>query len=360
VTLLSCIAPTNTRAAKVSSGIPSPPRCLTHPHVHNYHPHVHNYHPAGEFSLRSNMKYDTIKKNIVLKRFSSIPLADMELVFPEKNVHFSPSTIVNIAITIIGALATLVFSIRGGLSLTSAWTSLTVLAGRVVQVYQTASTQKTEIEKSMGQIVSSRMVASQNAALSSIINDMFSQLTRQIFLAYCILATRPGSSLQELDHACEQILEEQFECKVDFTCEQAVDILRMWGVVRTGSSESDTAGTHGAGGTRVGTRSSSIDSSSHSGRMPWQTSESAPLHTVPPHEAVKKLEQVLLVASTQQSASLVESLSGFGYKIKGVAGTGVARVSDGVGMAERGLKHIGSIGKKKTSRLRRWFVRKSE
>lgn len=247
----------------------------------------------GEFSLRSGMKQSVIQNNIVMKRFSSIPLADMELVFPEKNVHFSPSTTVNIAVTVIGAIATLIFSIRGGLSLTSAWTSFTVLAGRVVQVYQTAATQKTEIEKSMGDIVSRRTVATQGAALSSIVNDMFSQLTRQIFLAYCVLVshTRKGASMTvgQLDVSCERILDREFECTVDFTCEQAVDILKMWRVV----SERDD-------GTLV---------------------------PVSPSAAVRRLEKVLIVASKKQSAtqSVVDSLAGVGATIRGVAEAGVGK-----------------------------------
>ena len=275
------------------------------------------------------MKESVIQNNIVMKRFSSIPLADMELVFPEKNVHFSPSTTVNIAVTIIGAIVTLVISVRGGLSLTSAWTSFTVLAGRVVQVWQTASTQKTEIEKSMGQIVSSRTIATQNAALSSIINDMFSQLTRQIFLAYCVLAANSmreqSLTVGELDQTCERILKEEFECPVDFTCEQAIDILEMWGVV---SESTDT--------------------------------KTPVLVPVDPQMAVKKLEKVLIAASTQQQTSLVDSLAGFGYKIRGVAGAGVGRVTEGVGRVTEGVAGVaGGLAKQRSSRIRNFFRKKN-
>lgn len=234
----------------------------------------------GEFSLRSTMKYDTLCRNIVLKRFSSIPIADMELVFPEKNVHFAPTVLVNIAVTIIGALVTLIATIRGGLSLTRAWTALTVLATRLGQVYQTSSSQKIEIEQSIGKIVSSRQVASQNAALSSIINDMFSQLTRQIFLAYCVLLRHPGVTLKKLDKICEDILEEKFELCIDFTCEQAVEILQRWGIVS---------------------------------QSPEQH-----LTSVPITEAIKKLEEVLIVTSSQQDATFVDSLADLGLRVGSV------------------------------------------
>jgi len=272
----------------------------------------------GEFSLRSNMEERVIQNNIVMKRFSSIPLADMELVFPEKNVHFSPSTMVNIAVTIIGAIVTLILSIRGGLSLTSAWTSLTVLAGRVVQVWQTATTQKTEIERSMGQIVSSRTVATQGAALSSVISDMFSQLTRQIFLAYCVLAAASAKketlTVEQLDQRCERILNDEFECRVDFTCDQALEILSLWGVV----SESTNGGL-------------------------------STLVPVEPQIAVRKLETVLIAASSAQP-SFVDSLAGFRYMMKGVAGAGVGRVTEGVGRVTEGV----AGGARRTSKFFRF------
>lgn len=262
----------------------------------------------GEFSLRSTMKHDTLKRNIVLKRFSSIPIADMELVFPEKNVHFAPTVLVNIAVTIIGAIITLVATIRGGLSLTSAWTSLTVLATRLGQVYQTASSQKVEIEESIGKIVSSRQVASQNAALSSIINDMFSQLTRQIFLAYCVLLKNPGVTVKKLDAICENILQERFEVRIDFTCEQAIQILKKWAMVRT-SSEGH-------------------------------------LTSVSISEAIKRLEEVLIVTSRQQDISIVESLSDLGLRIGSVfKDTGKYGLEAIEGVAKRVPKSLPTIKK---------------
>ena len=284
----------------------------------------------GEFSLRSDMDERVIQNNIVMKRFSAIPLADMELVFPEKNVHFSPSTMVNIAVTIIGAIVTVVLSIRGGLSLTSAWTSFTVLAGRVVQVWQTAATQKTEIERSMGQIVSSRTVATQGAALSSVISDMFSQLTRQIFLAYCVLAAanakRETLTAEELDQRCEGILSDEFECRVDFNCDQALEILGMWEIV----GESTSGG-------------------------------SSTLVPVEPQMAVRKLETVLIATSSQQQ-SFVDSLAGFGYKVKGVAGASVGRVTEGVGRVTEGVGRVTegvAGGARRTSRWLRFRTKRT-
>jgi len=276
----------------------------------------------GEFSLRSTMKHDTLRRNIVLKRFSSIPIADMELVFPEKNVHFAPTVLVNFAVTIIGAIVTLIATMQGGLSWTSAWTSLTILGTRLGQVYQTASSQKVEIEESIGKIVSSRQVASQNAALSSIINDMFSQLTRQIFLAYCVLLKNPGVTLERLDHICEETLLNRFELCVDFSCAQAIEILQKWGMVL------ESQGGH--------------------------------LTSVSIEEGIKKLEQVLIVTSSQQDISLVDSLSDLGLRIGSIfKDTGRYGFGAIEGVAKRVPKALPSI-KKQSGLFHRLFKHKGK
>lgn len=187
--------------------------------------------PRHEFDIKSSMADEAVDRNIVLKRFSSIPIADMEIVFPEKNIHMPPSVLVNIAITLFGAIVTLIATMRGGLSLTSFWTTLTMLGTRMGQVLQTKRSEKSEIERSMGQLLAQRTVASQNAALSSIINDMFSQLVRQVIFAYFVLLKHHGSTMAQLDERCEDILKQTFDLSIDFTCQEAIQVLKKWSIV---------------------------------------------------------------------------------------------------------------------------------
>lgn len=44
----------------------------------------------GEFDIINDSNSDFLKRNIVLKRFCSIPIADLELIFPEKKVFMPP------------------------------------------------------------------------------------------------------------------------------------------------------------------------------------------------------------------------------------------------------------------------------
>lgn len=67
----------------------------------------------GEMDLIKEADPAFSKRNLVLKRFSSIPIADLELVFPEKKVYMPPQVIVNMAVSIIGALVAIFSALKG-------------------------------------------------------------------------------------------------------------------------------------------------------------------------------------------------------------------------------------------------------
>lgn len=192
---------------------------------------------TGEFDIQSNISPEIRKRNIILKRFRSIPIADMELVFPEMNIKLPPSVLVNIAVALIGALIALITALRGGLSWAAGWTTITMLGTRLGQVYNTAATQKVAIEKSVQRLLQERTVASQGAALSTIITDMRNQQIRQMLIAYFVLLAQPTTA-DDLDYRCEQVLREKFSLSVDFTCEKALPVLIKWGLVTTADESS--------------------------------------------------------------------------------------------------------------------------
>lgn len=193
----------------------------------------------GELDLVSNIDENILKRNIVVKRFRSIPIADMELVFPEKNIHLPPQVLLNIGITLLGAVLTVFSMIRGGLSYSVMWTMLTMLGTRLGQVYNTAITQKTTIERSMQKLLYEHNVASSDSAISSIIDDMYRQQTRIVIIAYCMLLYASWNNLsmnmEQLDEACEDMLRRRFSLNVDFTCEKSIKIMQKWGIVSIGS-----------------------------------------------------------------------------------------------------------------------------
>lgn len=54
-----------------------------------------------------------LQRNIIMKKFSSIPIADLELIFPEKKIYMPPQVFLNMVITVVGALVTIMTALRG-------------------------------------------------------------------------------------------------------------------------------------------------------------------------------------------------------------------------------------------------------
>ena len=93
-----------------------------------------------------------------------------------------------------------------------------MLGSRLGQLYTTAAMQRTTIERAMQNLLYNRTVASQEAVVASLTDEMARQRTRELLIAYLILALE-GKSMTptELDAKCESFLSSQFGLTVDFT-----------------------------------------------------------------------------------------------------------------------------------------------
>jgi len=61
-----------------------------------------------EMDLIKDADPEFVKRNLVVKRFASIPISDLELVFPDKKIYLPPQMMVNLVVTIVGALVTVI------------------------------------------------------------------------------------------------------------------------------------------------------------------------------------------------------------------------------------------------------------
>jgi Protein of unknown function (DUF3754) len=56
---------------------------------------------------------DLKRRNIHIRRYQDIPMADTELIFPDKNIYLKPFTIITMIITIVGGIAAAASAISG-------------------------------------------------------------------------------------------------------------------------------------------------------------------------------------------------------------------------------------------------------
>lgn len=94
------------------------------------------------------------------------------MVFPDKKIFMPPQVLVNMIISVVGILVTVITAISRGLSFKVVGPTLTMLATRAFSVYTTYNIQVTTIGRAMQRILYERTVASQRAVLSSLTEDM--------------------------------------------------------------------------------------------------------------------------------------------------------------------------------------------
>lgn len=185
----------------------------------------------GEFDIQRPADPAFLRRNLIVKRFASIPIADLELVFPDKKVYMPPQVLLNMIIALVGIVTMVVTTLKGGLAWKVVWPMLTALGSRAAQIYTTANVQRTTIQRAMQKLIYDRTMASQEAVLSSLTEEMARQRTRELMVAYGVLAAAPMPLTPgELDDRCEVFLEQQFGLVVDFTTEDALPTLLEWGL----------------------------------------------------------------------------------------------------------------------------------
>ncbi|KAL6782286.1 CGL64A [Auxenochlorella protothecoides x Auxenochlorella symbiontica] len=181
-----------------------------------------------------------LERNIVIRHFSQIPLADLEMVIPDKTVFVPPMVFVQLMVTAITGLVTALSMLAGSDKLTGAvaYSALALLASRAYQMYSAALFRKTAIERQIQKILFERSTAAQEKVVAALVDEMNKQHTRELLICYCVLLESSKlMTADELDSQCEQYLSREFGLKVDFTCESALPTLLEWGIITEGSTD---------------------------------------------------------------------------------------------------------------------------
>ncbi|PSC73998.1 ammonium transporter [Micractinium conductrix] len=202
--------------------------------------------PANEVDIIQEANPKFMQRNIVLKQFRGIPLADLEMVMPEKKIFVPPKVFVEMAVTLIGGLIAAFSTLKAGHKLGLDWgaakTAITLFAGRAGQVYTSAMAQKMTIEHAMGKMLYNRTVGSGTVVLNGLVDSVCRQRVREIFVCYCVLLdSKAPLTAVELDQKCEGFLARQFGCKIDFCCEEALPAIMKWGLAAEGADGKLTA-----------------------------------------------------------------------------------------------------------------------
>lgn len=185
--------------------------------------------PLQEFAERLK------RRNIHIKHFEGIPIADTELIFPEKTIFLKPITIIQLAVTLITGLVAAFATLWGHrMSMTVIMSFIVVLGGRASQVYFSANMQRQTMSDAMTKALYEKTRDSQEGVLHRVFEDMTDQHVKESILAYTILLTSAtGRALDEdeLDEQCEAYLAQRFGQRLDFDISGSLASLLSAGVV---------------------------------------------------------------------------------------------------------------------------------
>jgi hypothetical protein len=170
---------------------------------------------------------------LILKSFHDIPMADMEMIFPEVNIQVRfKDMLINVSLTVV-ALGTLLWTLITGVVFTKEIiTLISVLGGKVAQSIMGLLAAQTRYAGRMAREIQAKSDNSQVGMLMHLMDSMEDQECKEMILSYCVLSANGKSmTLKEIDTKCETLLHKRFGLKVDFDVEGAIVKLLREGLV---------------------------------------------------------------------------------------------------------------------------------
>ena len=99
-----------------------------------------------------------LSRNIFIKRFQDVPIADAEIIFPERTIYLKPVTLLEILSTIVAAIITAITTMWGGrLEWSIAFSAMSILFACGTQVYASAHMQRQQVEHAMAKVRDRKM-----------------------------------------------------------------------------------------------------------------------------------------------------------------------------------------------------------
>lgn len=181
---------------------------------------------------RANPKTKT-ERGIFVKHFKNIPMADMEIVLPEKkNPSLTPMDWVTFLASAIVGLVAVVRSLdtpTGDL-----WVMFAILStviGFCAKTYFTFQQNMATYQNLITQSMYDKQLDSGKGTLLHLCDDVIQQEVKEVIIAFFILMEQGKATMQDLDLRCEELIMEEFNERCNFEVDDAVQKLQKLGIV---------------------------------------------------------------------------------------------------------------------------------
>jgi hypothetical protein len=173
------------------------------------------------------------ERGIFVKHFKNIPMADLEIVLPEKkNPGLTPMDWVKfLGSAVVGLVA--VFS---SLEMPSAdplvmFAILSTVIGYCAKTYFTFQANLAAYQSLITQSMYEKQLDSGKGTLLHLCDDVIQQEVKEVIVSFFILMEQGKATRQDLDLRCEELIKEEFGESCNFDVDDAVEKLEKFGIV---------------------------------------------------------------------------------------------------------------------------------
>ncbi|XP_056687031.1 uncharacterized protein [Spinacia oleracea] len=171
-------------------------------------------------------------RGIYVKHFKNIPMADMEIVLPEKkNPSLTPMDWVKFLGTAIVGLVAIVSSLEIKADPWVAIAVLSTLVGYCAKTYFAFQQNMAVYQNLVTQSMYDKQLDSGKGTLLHLCDDVIQQEVKEVILSFFILMEQGKCTREDLDLNCEELIKEEFGENCNFDVDDAVEKLEKLGVV---------------------------------------------------------------------------------------------------------------------------------
>ncbi|OEL27495.1 hypothetical protein BAE44_0011486 [Dichanthelium oligosanthes] len=172
-------------------------------------------------------------RGIFVKHFKNIPMADMEIVLPEKkNPTLTPMDWVKFLISAVIGLVTLVGSLE--MPKADVWVVIAIMSGVIgycAKIYFTFQQNMTIYQNLITKSMYDKQLDSGKGTLLHLCDDVIQQEVKEVIICYYILMEQGKATVQDLDLRCEELIKEEFGAECNFDVHDAIKKLEKLSIV---------------------------------------------------------------------------------------------------------------------------------
>ncbi|TKY46250.1 Glycerophosphodiester phosphodiesterase gde1 [Spatholobus suberectus] len=172
-------------------------------------------------------------RGIFVKHFKNIPMADMEIVLPEKkNPGLTPMDWVKFLGSAIVGLVAVASSLKVDTAdLRVIGAVLSTVLGYFVKTYFTFQQNLIAYQNLITQSMYDKQLDSGKGTLLHLCDDVIQQEVKEVIISFFILMEQGKANRQELDQWCEELIREEFGKSCNFEVDDAIQKLEKLGIV---------------------------------------------------------------------------------------------------------------------------------